>query len=187
MEHFYHEIQGWFDFEDLYSEAVTAAADDSNFIEIGSWKGMSSAYMAVEIVNSHKNINFYCVDTWRGSKEHQDFNEVQKDELYNTFLSNMHRVDTRYQAIREKSIDAAQKTEDGFFDFIFLDASHEYEDVLADLENWYPKLKDGGTFAGHDYLPSWSGVVLAVNVFAAKKNLKVITASKSCFKLVNIK
>lgn len=186
MEHFYHKIQGWFDFEDLYSEAVAAAADGSNFIEIVSWKGKGSAYMAVEIINSHKNIKFYCVDTWQGSKEHQGFNEVQKDELYDTFLSNMRPVDTRYQAIREKSIDAAKAAEDGLFDFIFLDASHEYADVLADLEHWYPKLKAGGTFAGHDYEPGWPGVVSAVNEFAAKKNLKVDKTSKICFKLVSI-
>jgi len=39
-----------------------------------------------------------------------------------------------------------------FFDFIYLDARHNYEGIKEDLHAWYPKLKQGGLFAGHDFL-----------------------------------
>jgi tRNA(Arg) A34 adenosine deaminase TadA len=37
-------------------------------------------------------------------------------------------------------------------DFIYIDANHKYEFVLQDLKLWFPKLRKGGIFAGHDFL-----------------------------------
>ena len=58
MEHIYQNIDGWFDFENLYSFAVNIFDEDKEgkFIEIGSWMGKSSSFMAVEVANSKKNI-----------------------------------------------------------------------------------------------------------------------------------
>jgi predicted O-methyltransferase YrrM len=36
-------------------------------------------------------------------------------------------------------------------DFVFIDASHAYADVKADIEAWWPKIKPGGTIAGDDF------------------------------------
>ena len=40
---------------------------------------------------------------------------------------------------------------DEYFDFIYIDASHYYEDVLADIRGWLPKMKHDGLMGGHDY------------------------------------
>ena len=48
------------------------------------------------------------------------------------------------------SADWAEKFEDGFFDYLYLDADHSKKSVLADLKYWYPKVKNGGIIAGHD-------------------------------------
>jgi hypothetical protein len=73
MEHFYKNIgEDWMDFQELYSEMVNYFPDNSHFVEVGSWKGRSASYMAVEILNSKKRIKFDCVDTWLGSVEHTD-------------------------------------------------------------------------------------------------------------------
>ena len=59
MEHFYQNIgEDWMDYQSLYSEMVNHFTDNSHFVEIGSWKGRSASYMAVEIFNSRKNIKF---------------------------------------------------------------------------------------------------------------------------------
>jgi hypothetical protein len=59
MEHFYHNLgEDWFSFQDLYSEMVQRFKGDSHFVEIGSWLGRSSSYMAVEIINSGFDIKF---------------------------------------------------------------------------------------------------------------------------------
>jgi predicted TIM-barrel fold metal-dependent hydrolase len=40
---------------------------------------------------------------------------------------------------------------DRFFDYVWIDAAHDYENVKRDIESWYPKLKSGGVLFGHDY------------------------------------
>lgn len=46
---------------------------------------------------------------------------------------------------------AAPLIEDQSLDFIYLDARHDYCGVREDIQMWWPKLKIGGIFAGHDY------------------------------------
>ena len=50
-------------------------------------------------------------------------------------------------------------------DFIFIDACHDYECVVDDLNAWFPKLKKNGIIAGHDYYAGFYGVEKAVNEF----------------------
>ena len=40
---------------------------------------------------------------------------------------------------------------DAFFDFIYIDAGHEFHNVARDMELWWPKLRPGGMFAGDDF------------------------------------
>jgi hypothetical protein len=57
--------------KEIYDLAINKFNSGSFFIEVGSYKGKSSCAMAVNIINSKKDIKFYCVDTWKGSPEHQ--------------------------------------------------------------------------------------------------------------------
>ena len=41
---------------------------------------------------------------------------------------------------------------DETFDFVYVDARHDYAGVLQDLSMWWPKLAVGGVMAGHDYV-----------------------------------
>lgn len=52
---------------------------------------------------------------------------------------------------RLTSDEAAPLLPDDSFDFVFIDARHTYDQVLKDCENYYPKVKSGGLFSGHDY------------------------------------
>ena len=79
MQHFYQNLEGWFDFDDIYSRMVNGCKEPAHFVEVGSWKGKSTAYMAVEIANSHKDIRFDCIDTWNGSEENfQDMDVINR-------------------------------------------------------------------------------------------------------------
>ena len=52
--------------------------------------------------------------------------------------------------IDEKSEDFAEVIQDSELDFIFIDGDHSYEGVSKDIKLWWPKVKSGGIFAGHD-------------------------------------
>lgn len=168
MNHIFDQPQfgePWFSFPNLYSRMVEKFPSGSKFVEIGSWKGKSSAYMAVEIANSNKKIDFYCVDTWEGSVEHAGMEELPR--LYDIFIDNMRPVESYYFPLKLKSIEAVSKFEDKSLDFVFIDASHEYEDVKNDIIAWLSKVKPGGVLAGHDYYIDgydwFPGVKQAVN------------------------
>jgi len=178
MKHFYQNIQGWFTYPSLYSKVVSNAPDKAHFVEVGVWKGTSAAYMAVEIINSGKNIKFDCIDTWNGSSEHLDINSSvyepgmveDKDFLYNTFIEGMKPVEGHYTAYRTTSIEASKQYEDNSLDFVFIDAAHDYDSVKADIEAWIGKVKEGGILAGHDY--GWyPGVNKAVDEVLGRENI----------------
>jgi hypothetical protein len=164
MEHFYHLAhmgEDWFTYPDLYSSVVNRFPSGSHFVEVGSWKGKSAAYMAVEIVNSGKNIKFDCVDTWEGSVEHTGMQEIVNGTLYETFINNISPIKEVINPIKMTSVEAAALYEDASLDFVFIDADHTYEGVKQDIIAWLPKLKNGGILAGHDY--GRSSVSQAVN------------------------
>lgn len=156
MEHIYQQPQfgeNWFNYQVLYSEMVEKFPSGSHFVEVGSWKGKSTSFMCVEIINSEKQIKFDCVDTWEGSLEHKEHKEDYPDlpNLYQIFKENMRPLEGYYNDLKMKSMEAVQLYEDESLDFVFIDASHEYEDVKNDIIYWISKVKKGGILAGHDY------------------------------------
>lgn len=177
MNHFYHNSsfgQDWFDYADVYSRFVQNMKDNSHFIEIGSWKGKSTAFMAVEIINSNKKIKFDCIDTWLGSDEdaHTKDNYVQNNSLYELFISNIEPVKHIINPIRATSAEASTYYSDNSVDIVFIDACHTYECVKKDIQLWFPKVKNGGILSGHDYTSSWPGVVLAVDGVLGQSNIE---------------
>jgi len=174
MEHFFQNIgEPWFSSQSVYSDAVDTFPDGAHFVEIGSWRGRSAAYMAVEIINSRKSIRFDCVDTWEGSAEHRDetspffVREILEDPhyLYNEFVKNTAPAAHMIRAIRQTSLEASRLYLDRSLDFVFIDAAHDYESVRDDIRTWLPKVKRGGVIAGDDYSEHWKGVQRAVNEF----------------------
>lgn len=175
IQHFCDDIQGWFSYPYLYADMVAQAKDPRRyiFVEVGSWKGKSTAFMGVEILNSKKDILFYAVDTWRGSEEHLDPNSgvyeplLLNDAIYSEFIKNIRPVHKVVFPIRMESVKAADIFSDESVDFVMVDAAHDYENALADIKAWYPKIKKGGIIAGDDL--DWPGVTKAVEeVFGAE-------------------
>ena len=150
MEHFYQTIQGWFDYPQLYDHAIELASDGAHFIEVGSWKGTSAAYMAVSIINSGKKIRFDCVDWWQGSQGVMDDPDVVNGTAYERFLENTAPVAHVITPVKMISWEAANLYQDGSLDFVFIDAEHDYDSVSKDIRAWLPKLKPNGIISGHD-------------------------------------
>ena len=173
MEHFYQKVdsENWFGYEDLYSLIVNKFDNNSHFVEVGVWKGMSACYMAVEIINSGKNIRFDCVDTWDYVDTSNEINQAQFDDLFNIFRKNIEPVKNNINIVKSFSWDGALNYDDNSLDFVFIDAGHDYESVRKDLNAWFPKVKNGGIIAGHDYHYD-CGVFPAVNEFFKDNYLK---------------
>jgi Methyltransferase domain len=176
----YTDIQGWFDFQAVYNEAVLAHPQGV-YVEVGAWKGKSTAYLAS--LTKTRPIRLFVVDTWRGSGGRDAASDCYTDPLlaeyggdvFDCFLANMQSCGVLESLVplRMRSAQAVGLFPDESVDFCFLDAAHDYDSVLADLNAWYPKVKRGGTIAGHDFTAAWPGVVRATKEFFASKGILV--------------
>lgn len=170
MEHFFYNTisENWFDYGDFYSYIVKRFNSGSKFVEVGTWKGRSACYLAVEIINSNKDIKFDCVDTWEYVSTSSEISLDQCHGLYEIFLTNIEPVKHIIKPVRSLSWEAANLYEDHSLDFVFIDAGHDYESVKKDITAWFPKIKQTGIIAGHDYHYN-VGVYPAVNEFFKPK------------------
>lgn len=123
-------------------------------LEIGSYEGLSSRWIIENILNGDES-KLYCVDTWNGSVEHSNFENL--DTLESRFMFNLedHISSGRCIPIKGMSQDILPKLmADGKkFDFIYVDGSHNACDVISDAIMSYHLLKEGGILCFDDY--SW--------------------------------
>lgn len=154
MEHFYENIPGWFSYDYLYKDAVSRAEDGAVFVEIGSFKGRSSAFMAVEIANSGKKIQFDCIDPQQLLSHYANSAKEQPEvfEGYNAedFHKRLDPVKGYYNLVQDTSDRAVHRYSDGTIDFLMIDGDHSYEAVKNDILNFLPKMKIGGVIVGDD-------------------------------------
>ena len=75
----------------------------------------------------------------------------------------------RIEFIQGYSDASAKYVADESVDLVFIDADHSEEWVRKDLTAWFPKVKQGGIVAGHDYgSHNHPGVKIAVDEFLAE-------------------
>jgi hypothetical protein len=68
---------------------------------------------------------------------------------------------------------------DGKAGLIYIDADHRYESVKRDLNDWLPKLKQGGIMCGHDYGVEIFGVTQAVDEFCKEHGWEIILLNEN--------
>ena len=169
MKHSYFKIPGWFNYSETYDTIVDEVTDDAKILEIGSFMGRSTHYLATALHNADKtNVKIYALDTFEGSSEHASL-KIPKD-FFSVFKENLKFFIGRDVVIpiqsRSDNKETIEKFEDGFFDYIMVDGAHEHEAVMDDIENWWPKLKENGVMFGDDfYLES---VAQAVKISSEK-------------------
>jgi SAM-dependent methyltransferase len=71
---------------------------------------------------------------------------------------------------------------DHYFDWVYIDSSHEYDHTVKELELLKNKLKPGGIICGHDWYDDENhkhyGVTRAVNEFCKAENWKLFYRDK---------
>lgn len=153
----YKDIHGWLDFETLYFEVVKEAPLDkeSHFLEIGCWMGKSACFAGQLIKESNKPITFWTVDTFKGGVNEDFFKDVVEQNggtIKYLVQNNINclQLQNIVKPIESLSTTFLPQVPIKKFDFIFIDGSHEYQDVSEDLNYCWPLLKKGGRFCGHD-------------------------------------
>jgi predicted O-methyltransferase YrrM len=124
-------------------------------VEIGSFKGRSTACLAFGIRGTGKHV--FAIDTFEGNEKDFKPNEAYGGKtyfvasFYESFLANLERngLSSYVTPLRAASSEVG-KTWDKPIHFLFIDGGHEYEDVLADFQTFYPHVVPGGLVAFHD-------------------------------------
>jgi hypothetical protein len=175
MEHFYQEIEGWFDFQDIYQEMVKKVISHGHFVEVGAFLGKSTSFLGVEIINSHKSIKLDVIDTFQGTPDTINIllSKMKGPDMFQQFKENTRPIQDVINILVLSSVEAALLYKNESLDFVFIDADHTYESVLLDAQAWLPKIKRGGYLGGHDYHRDWPGVIKAVEeLFSEKKQIR---------------
>ena len=149
-------IQGWCDFGDLYFAIAEILDEGAVFVEIGSWMGQSAVVLCQRLQDIGKNVTVYCVDTFQGEQNqpaHVEIVQQMGGSTFRKFEENIKAagVADMIEAITADSVNAAGHFRDASLDGVFIDAAHDYDSVVKDVAAWFPKVKPGGIFAGHDY------------------------------------
>ena len=80
----------------------------------------------------------------------------------------------RYGMMKHLSSDAAKFVEDGSVDVLFIDGLHTYEGALADVSNYWPKMKNKGLVIFNDWGTFFPGVKRAACEFVTPKGFEII-------------
>jgi hypothetical protein len=142
-----NDIQGWMRPEELqwlYEMACRMAS----VVEIGSWKGRSTHALL------SAGARVVAVDNWKTIIQKHD---PARAEM--AFKANLAAF-AKLSVLKLESLDAARQFRRRSVDMVFIDGTHTYEAVLADIQTWLPKARK--LICGHDYKPSWPGVQQAV-------------------------
>jgi len=164
---FYQSIEGWFDFDDIYELAIRrCGSKPARFVEVGAYKGRSTCYLAERIFETGRDIRFDVVDTFAGDPH------VGHGDLWQEFAANLERAGLlcALTVHRCLSVDAAAAFADQTVDFVFIDGAHSFDAVRCDLAAWWPKVRQGGLIAGHDYTHG-PEVKAAVDEFVTARGL----------------
>ncbi len=158
-----HAIDGWFNIDEgaWLAQQVKNLPPNSRVLEIGSWHGRSSRFIADNLSERSKAV---CCDTWCGSSGEPDAHlsaaQREGDHAYSWWICNLwtHVMAGRVVPFRIHSANGAEtlshlidKDEMEKFDLIFIDGDHSAEGIKTDVEAWLPLLKEGGLLCGHDY------------------------------------
>jgi len=151
------KLDGWFSARqcaELFIKIATKVKPNSKIVEVGSWKGRSSVFASRAASLSDSTL--YCVDTWEGKKgeglNHPTVQIAQREDVFLQFLRNITLYGCDNVVVcRGESVEVASSWNYGPIDFLFIDASHDYESVLKDLKAWVPWVKPGGIVCGDDW------------------------------------
>lgn len=151
----YKDIQGWFDYQDLYTQMVEKLQPNDIAVEVGTWMGKSAAFFVSELIRQEKNVRFYCVDLWCGKQDDAHMESIIEQNggsILQVFEDNMEKCgyQGKYNKIVGDSALSARKFADKSISFCFIDANHNYESVKRDIQAWLPKLKPNSYIGGHD-------------------------------------
>jgi hypothetical protein len=132
---------------------------DGTTIELG----VAAGKFAEELLTANQCMRYIGIDRW---SDHHDLAEMHQAR------AKLWRWRDRCRLVRATFYDHLPSVADQSANLIYIDGyAHTGQEGGQTLRDWWPKLKAGGIFAGHDYCPQYQPTIEAVDSFVAEKGL----------------
>ena len=119
-------------------------------LEIGTWMGVSAEWM-LDLIFTHPDSRYNCVDTFEGSDEHrlagQDCSTLEGETRKR--LERFGRRAVIFKSFSDQALRYMFRDEK--FDFIYIDGAHDAMNVLRDAVLAFDNLNVGGIMIWDDY------------------------------------
>jgi len=142
----------------LRHDTVTSAA------EIGVQQGINSK----TILRRARPRRMVCADPWSGYSSELDMPMEHVERVARKRLDRYKHIE--WIKSGNRNLIAAQ-IGNSAMDYLYIDAMHDYDSVMADMRAYWPCVKVGGMMAGHDVV--WPSVFRAVADFRREHNVDV--------------
>ena len=136
-------------------------------VEIGVWKGDN----AVNVLRNMDVGRLYLIDPYRyyydglrGPGLTFD-TVVPPEDVKRCAIDVLKGFGDRVVCLFDVGSDDATGLVPSGLDFVYIDGDHSYGQVRRDIVNYFPKVRCGGVFGGHDYTLKYPGVIWAVSEF----------------------
>jgi predicted O-methyltransferase YrrM len=133
------DVPGWLSDEEgeaLY-ELARECTGRGVIVEIGSWKGKSTICLGLGS-RAGSSVRIFAVDP------HADYRHGEfKDNVERAGIADLV---TPVKGLSQEVVDAFDEP----IELLFVDGSHEEDDVREDFDKWVPKVVEGGIVAFHD-------------------------------------
>lgn len=175
-------------FEDMKSrDEIGLVLNEMGLTCVGAEIGVAFGENAEQILLSSKLKLLLLVDPWDYVPEqspvgHGDMIKDWKG-CYEFCLDKLWPMKDRTSVMKMTSFDASRIIADGSLDFVYIDANHMSPFVDEDLRQWYPKVKHGGVFGGHDY-HDYKNEVFTCNVKTAVDGFMREYGISPCIRIV---
>jgi predicted O-methyltransferase YrrM len=123
--------------------------------------GVAAGLFADQLIKANPKAEYIGIDRW---SDHHDGKEMRAAQI-------LLGTDEPSQCtlIRATFAESLSRFDDASADLIYIDGyAHTGQDNGQTLDDWWPKLKHGGIFAGHDYCKEYHQTVRVVDAFVAK-------------------
>lgn len=120
------------------------------YLQLGAFTGDASVWMHQNVL---KNGSTLCdVDTWEGAPNEPIQEQMNFDDVYNTYLSKVKLYTNVYhRKMTTQDYLLSLYNYPTFFDFVYVDAHHTSASAFLDCELVWPFLNPGGILAIDDY------------------------------------
>lgn len=176
LEHALEGVEGYFSSDEawaLYRATRDCSAAAPRAVEIGSYKGRSTIAIALALRDRGAGL-VISIDPHAPTGKASYVVEHGTADTFDEYLANVRRagIEAFVRPIRATSADARPQYDGAPIDLLFVDGSHDLDDVLLDIDTWLPLAADEAILAFNDpYAPGVNGALRA-RLFAPGAGLR---------------